>query len=171
MTETKTKTKTKPPTRLELGIKLIGGLARVVTAGVFIFAGVQKLLDPAAFAQDIANYQAFPYWTWNLAAAIVPITEIVAGLAVLTGFKRRAGAIVLGSLTVAFLGLILSIIARGINLDCGCFGEAVAASEIGWPMVVRDLGLLVAIVAAYLPPEAQLTRARSGSGSDEPARR
>src|SRR5690606_33505489 len=109
--------------------------------------------DPAKFAQDIANYQAFPYWTWNLAAAIVPVTEILAGLAVLSGVKRRAGAIVLGSLTVAFIGLILSVIVRGIDLSCGCFGEAPEASEVGWPLLLRDVGLLIAIVAAYLPPE------------------
>jgi putative oxidoreductase len=132
---------------------IAGGLGRLIAGGVFIFAGVHKLLDPVAFAQDIANYQAFPWWTWNLAAAIVPITEILAGLAVLTGFKRRAGAIVLGSLTVAFLGLILSVIVRGISLDCGCFGETAEASAVGWPLFIRDLGLLVAIVAAYLPPE------------------
>ncbi|HLT40346.1 MAG TPA: MauE/DoxX family redox-associated membrane protein [Enhygromyxa sp.] len=132
---------------------IVGWLGRLVAGGVFVFAGVQKLLDPAAFAQDIANYQAFPYWTWNLAAGIVPVTEILAGLAVLIGFKRRAGAIVLGSLTVAFIGLILSVIVRGIDLNCGCFGEAVEASTVGWPLLLRDVGLLLAIVAAYLPPE------------------
>ena len=131
----------------------LGWLGRLIAGGVFIFAGAHKLLDPVAFAEDIANYQAFPYWTWNLAAAIVPVTEIVAGLAVSTGFKRRAGAIVLASLNVAFLGLILSVIFRDINLDCGCFGEAAEASEVGWPMVFRDLGLMLAIIAAYLPPE------------------
>jgi putative oxidoreductase len=137
----------------EKWIAIIGAIARLIVGGVFIYAGVLKLADPAKFAQDIANYQAFPYWTWNLAAAIVPVTEIVAGLAVLTGIKRRAGAIVLGSLTVAFIGLILSVITRGIDLNCGCFGEAVEASEVGWPLVIRDVGLLIAIAAAYLPAE------------------
>jgi len=128
-------------------------LGRLIAGAVFIYAGIIKLLDPVAFAQDIANYQAFPHWTWNLAATIVPATEIIGGLALVTGFKRRAGAIVLGSLTVAFIGLILSVIIRGINLDCGCFGEAAEASAVGWPLLLRDLGLLLAIVAAYLPPE------------------
>ncbi len=135
---------------------VLGVVGRLITAGVFIYAGVLKLFDPAAFAQDIGNYQAFPHWTWNLAAAVVPVTEILAGLAVLTGFRRRAGAVVLGSLTIAFLGLILSVLVRDINLNCGCFGEAAEASEIGWPMLLRDLGLLLAIVAAYLPPERAL---------------
>ena len=134
-------------------MQIAGVLGRLIVGGVFVFAGVVKLLDPASFAQDIANYQAFPHWTWNLAAAIVPVTEILAGLAVLIGFKRRAGALVLGSLTLAFIGLILSVIMRDIDLSCGCFGEATEASEVGWPLLIRDLGLLIAIVAAYLPPE------------------
>lgn len=143
------------PTEPKLALA-VGAIARLLVGGVFIYAGVIKLFDPAAFAQDIANYQAFPYWTWNLAAAVVPVTEILAGLAVLSGIKRRAGAIVLGSLTIAFIGLILSVIVRDINLDCGCFGEAEQASAVGWPLVLRDLGLLVAIVAAYLPAERSL---------------
>lgn len=161
--ETKTETKTEGETEAKAPLwqAILGWAGRLITGGVFIFAGVQKLLDPAAFAQDIANYQAFPYWTWNLAAAIVPVTEIVAGLAVLTGVRRRAGAIVLGSLTVAFLGLILSVIFREIDLDCGCFGEAAEASEVGWPMVFRDLALLAAIVAAYWPAERPLFGSRS----------
>jgi uncharacterized membrane protein YphA (DoxX/SURF4 family) len=120
-----------------------------------LFAGFNKLTDPNAFAQDIANYQVFPHWTWNLAAAIVPITEILGALALLIGVKRRAAAIVLGALDVAFIGLIASVIWRGIDLSCGCFGEASAASNVGWPMLLRDVALLVAIAAAYLPPERE----------------
>jgi uncharacterized membrane protein YphA (DoxX/SURF4 family) len=127
--------------------------ARLIAGAVFIYAAVLKLIDPVAFAQDIANYQAFPYWSWNLAAAVVPVAELLGGVALITGFKRRAGSLVLGALTVAFIGLILSVIVRGIDLDCGCFGEAAQASAVGWPLLLRDLGLLVAIVAAYLPPE------------------
>jgi putative oxidoreductase len=130
-----------------------GWAGRLLVAGVFLYAGIFKLAEPAAFAEDIANYQAFPHWTWNLAAAVVPIAEILGALALLTGFKRRAGAVMLGALTMAFIGLIVSVIVRGIDLDCGCFGKAAEASSVGWPLLLRDLGLLLAIVAAYLPPE------------------
>jgi uncharacterized membrane protein YphA (DoxX/SURF4 family) len=130
-------------------------LGRIVVGVVFLVAGFNKLIDPNAFAQDIANYQVFPHWTWNLAAAIVPITEILAALALLTGFKRRAAAIVLGALDVAFIGLIASVIWRGIDLSCGCFGAATEASNVGWPMLLRDVALLLAIAAAYLPPERE----------------
>nr|WP_255216227.1 MauE/DoxX family redox-associated membrane protein [Pseudenhygromyxa sp. WMMC2535] len=136
-------------------------LARLGVGGVFVFAGAQKLLDPLQFAEDIANYQAFPDWSLHLAAALVPVTEIIAGLAVLTNVKRRAGALVLGALTVAFLALIFSIIWRDIDLSCGCFGKADEASAVGWPKFVFDLGLLAAIVVAYLPAERPWARLRS----------
>jgi putative oxidoreductase len=136
-----------------------GWIGRLVVGGVFLFAGVHKLLAPDTFAQDIANYQAFPHWTWNLAAAIVPILEVLGGLAVLIDFKRRAAAIVLGALNVAFIGLIFSVIWRGIDLSCGCFGAAAEADAVGWPMLLRDLALMLAIVAAYLPPEREKSRA------------
>lgn len=141
-----------------------GWIGRLVAGGVFVFAGVHKLLDPVAFAADIANYQAFPDWTLNLAATVVPAVEILAGLAVLMGFKRRAGALVLGALNLAFMALILSVIMRDIDLSCGCFGKAAEASEVGWPAFFRDLGLMLAIVAAYLPAE----RKPDDDGEPEP---
>ena len=132
----------------------LGWAGRSITAAVFLYAAFGKLADPAAFAEDIANYQAFPHWTWNLAATVVPVTEVIGALALLTGYKRRAAALMLASLNVAFIGLIASVIFRGIDLSCGCFGESAADSSIGWMDLLRDLGLLVAIGAAYLPPES-----------------
>jgi uncharacterized membrane protein YphA (DoxX/SURF4 family) len=141
-------------------LAMTGWIGRLVVGGVFLVAGVNKLLAPDTFAQDIANYQAFPHWTWNLAAAIVPVIEVLGALAVLTGFKRRAGALVLGALNVAFICLIVSVIWRGIDLSCGCFGVATEANAVGWPMLLRDLALMLAIAAAYLAPE----REAKGSG-------
>lgn len=144
---------TPTPTPTPKWILAASWAGRLIAGAVFIYAAVLKLLDPVTFAQDIANYQAFPHWTWNLAAAVVPVVELLGGLALLTGFKRRAGSLMLGALTLAFIGLIFSVIVRGIDLSCGCFGEATQASAVGWPLLLRDLGLLVAIVAAYWPPE------------------
>ncbi len=123
---------------------------RLITAGVFIYAAVPKLLDPATFAESIANYQAFPYWIWNFTAAVVPFAELLAALAVLTGYKRRAGALILGAMNLIFMGLILSVIVRDIDLACGCFGSPDAADPIGWADFVRDVGLMIAIVASGL---------------------
>lgn len=122
--------------------------ARVVVAAVFVAAALPKIADPLAFAAAIRGYQAFPSWSHNGLAALVPMLELVGAIALVSGWKRRAGAILLGGLTLAFIALIASVIARGIDVECGCFGQAAAAEAIGWPLLVRDLGLLAAIVIA-----------------------
>ena len=147
-------TQAESPPRLEGGdrIKWIAiWIARVVAGGVFIAAAIPKLVDPAGFAEDIGNYQFFPYQLDNLIAAIVPMLELLGGLALLTGFKRRGGSLLLTGLTLCFLVLILSVIVRDIDLACGCFGNSEEASSVGWPLFIRDLGLLAATVVAGLP--------------------
>lgn len=124
--------------------------ARLGVAATFCVAAVPKLEDPAAFAEAISNYQAFPYWTVNLLAGFVPALELVGAAALVTGFKRDAGAFALAGLTVGFIALIASVIYRGIDIGCGCFGQVDTASQVGWPLLWRDLGLLGAIVVAAL---------------------
>ncbi len=131
--------------------------ARIVAAAVFVVAAVPKIDDLVGFADDIRNYQVFPEWSLYFIAAIVPMVELVGALAFVSGRARlvRAGGLVLGSLTVAFIALIASVIVRGIDLQCGCFGKQAAADAIGWPTLVRDVALLAAIVVgmvARVPP-------------------
>jgi putative oxidoreductase len=128
--------------------------ARIVVAGVFGVAATPKIDDLVGFAADIRNYQVFPEWSLHLIAATVPMIELLAALALVSGRERmsRAGAIVLGGLTVAFIGLIASVIVRGIDLQCGCFGKQEAADAVGWPTLVRDVALLAGIAVAMLRP-------------------
>lgn len=120
-------------------------LARLVVVLVFVAAAVPKILDLPGFAADIANYRAFPSWSVNLLAGIVPMVELVGAGSILTGWKRRGGALLLGALTTGFIVLIASVIVRGIDLQCGCFGNEVEASPVGWSLLLRDTLLLVAI--------------------------
>lgn len=114
-------------------------LARLILAGVFLAAAAPKLLDPAAFATAIANYQAFPDGTVNLIAAVVPALELVGALALLTPW-RRGGALLLAALLLGFTVLLAVSLARGLDLSCGCFGTN---SEPVSPLhLLRNVGLL-----------------------------
>lgn len=126
-------------------------LARVGVAATFVVAAVPKLLDLPGFATDIQNYRVFPTWSANILAAWVPALELVGAASILTGWKRRAGAWLLGGLTLAFIALIGSVIARGIDISCGCFGSNPTAPSVGWPTLWRDVALLAAIVVAAWP--------------------
>lgn len=131
--------------------------ARLIVAGIFIYAAVPKVLDPAAFASDIANYRV-PHWMWNISAGVVPMLELFGALALLHPRHWRGGALVLGALTLIFLLLIYSVIARDIDIACGCFGRGEQASRVGWDLFVRDLGLLGLVILAYLPRKAPQTQ-------------
>ena len=134
--------------------------ARLAVAGVFLAAAIPKLLDPVAFATDVANYQAFPYWSVNLIAGVVPLAELAAAVALLVPRSRKAAALTLAGMNVVFIALIASVLVRDVDIACGCFGKAEEADAIGWPTLVRDLVLMVGIALAALP-------AWPGEGSSE----
>ena len=105
--------------------------------GAFIFAGALKIADPAKFALDVSNYRLVPHVLINLVAILVPWIEITAGLFVLAGIWLRAAALVITGLTVIFFAIIVSALARGLNIECGCFGT-VGGQHVGLLNLVID---------------------------------
>ena len=73
------------------------------------------------------------------------------GVCLVLGLLTRGAAFVSGLLFVAFIIGIASVWARGITIDCGCFGgggyDPDAASKYPWE-IARDVGLLA--LSAYL---------------------
>lgn len=122
-------------------------LLRLGLAGLFAYAAVGKLRDPSAFAREIANYQLLPDLASHVAVAL-PGAELVAAIAILLPDARirRAGALALAVLLVVLLVAVTSVVVRGVNVDCGCFGAG--SGEVTWLTVLRNVGLLAA--ASYL---------------------
>ncbi len=100
----------------------ISGVLRLLVGGAFVVAGALKIADPAKFALDVGNYRLVPHALVNLVAILVPWIEVTAGSFVLAGIWLRAAALVVTSLTVMFFAVIVSALARGLNIECGCFG-------------------------------------------------
>jgi putative oxidoreductase len=121
---------------------------RLVLAGVLLAAAVPKLADPAAFAAKLPNYRLFPDFAVNIIAATAPMLEVVAALALVSGRLYRGGVWLTVGLMAVFTGLIGSALARGIDLDCGCFGGAAQADPVGPLDLVRNIVLLG--LAAFL---------------------
>jgi putative oxidoreductase len=137
---------------------LIVTVMRLALGGLFVVAGALKLRDPAGFAQEIANYQLAPALSPYLAIGL-PMIELVAGLAVLAPLVawRRAGALAIAGLMVMFLVATLAVLARGVNVDCGCFGTG--SGPVGWSTVLRDLALLGLAVLLAVPARPAAHRA------------
>lgn len=135
---------------------IIGAL-RVAIAGVFVFAAAPKLADPASFALEIDNYRMVPEALVGSMAVIVPVLELVVAAALLTGIHARGAALLAGGMLLTFAGAMVQAMARGIDLDCGCFGSALEMQVSGFT-VARNL--VLALMCAPIMAHCDL-RSRS----------
>lgn len=120
---------------------------RIIIAIVFIYAGAEKISDPEAFAVSISNYKLLPTITVNLLAIYLPWLELVSGILLLLGISvKENSAIILSLLIVFTLGVIISLI-RGLNIDCGCFGND---NKIGLLKLFENLLLIIACALLIL---------------------
>lgn len=124
--------------------------ARMLLGIVFLVAGAEKLGALNTFGKSIAAYELLPEQLANIAAMLFVWTEIVVGILLIAGAAVRGSALVTSAMLVAFLVAILSAIARGLDIDCGCF--AGTPEPVGWKKVAEDVALLAAaIFLIYFP--------------------
>jgi uncharacterized membrane protein YphA (DoxX/SURF4 family) len=133
----------------------VGLLLRLVVGGVWIFAAALKLPDPARSVAAVRAYQLLPSSVVPTVGQLLPVVEVVVGVMLVIGLLTRGAAVISSVLFVAFIIGIASVWARGINIDCGCFGgggaDPDAASQYPWE-IARDVGLLAAsLFLAWLP--------------------
>lgn len=141
------------------GRTVVYWILRLGVGALFLVTGVLKLGDPAAFAQEIHNYQILPELA-PLGAATMPAIEIVLGGALCAAPRAwvRASALGTGALMVMFTAAVSLVLARGINISCGCFGAG--SGPITMLTVVRDVALCAACAVIYAmaapeqPPQA-----------------
>ena len=124
-----------------------GILARLVVGGVWVVAGWLKLGDPTESVRAVRAYQLLPEGLVPLVGHTLPVLEIVVGLCLLVGLFVRWTAVVSGLMLLAFVIGISSAWARGLSIECGCFGggggpAAGASDKYPWE-IARDVGLLL----------------------------
>jgi len=117
-------------------------LLRFFLGGIFIYASVDKILNPALFARAVMNYEMLPYWAVNVFALLLPWVEFVAGVLLILGlFTRASSLMVLGMLIMFGIGITQALV-RGLEIDCGCFSVHETGKVMDWSYVVRDLALI-----------------------------
>jgi len=124
---------------------------RLILGGLFIYAGVVKVLDPLDFAQNIRNYRLVGQSLSFIAAVVLPWLEILAGVALAAGIWKRASALFISGLLVFFILLTLVTLARGLDVDCGCFGAL--SRKSGFGVILEDLGMLFMGLSLLFAPE------------------
>jgi uncharacterized membrane protein YphA (DoxX/SURF4 family) len=103
-------------------LDVVGLLARLVLGGVLLYAGLTKVLTPVASARAVQAYQIFPFEIAQYIGYALPIIEIILGTLIVVGLFTRVTAVLGTILMVVFIAGIISAWARGLTIDCGCFG-------------------------------------------------
>ncbi len=99
--------------------KSLGWISAVLLAAVFLTSGLWKLLDPQATAVHMAQAKV-PDSLSLPAAVFFAITETAAALLILAPRTRRWGALIIGTMLVAFLGYFALNYNSLRGADCSC---------------------------------------------------
>jgi putative oxidoreductase len=117
-----------------------------VLAGIFIYAGALKAIDPVQFASDIDNFKILP---WPVSVALgfyLPWLEIFCALALVFRFLYRGALSILMVLIVTFTLATIAAKIRGLDITCGCFGHV--SQNWSFPShLATNLAILAALLA------------------------
>ena len=120
-------------------------LCRLILALVFVYAGAVKIQDVVAFAGHVAAYQILPYAMNYLVAATLPYVEFLAGVLLLLNVRVRPALVAIGGMTLVFMVALVSVLLRGLDIDCGCFDPAGGEDVSAGIALLRDVGLMVMV--------------------------
>ncbi len=125
-------------------------ILRLAIAIVFIMASWEKIIKPDAFADIIEGYQILPAATVELVAIWLPWTELLAGVVLLVGVWTRAVALLLSLLTFIFIAALSQAMARGIDIQCGCFSLDPEAAARNWASLWQEFLLLASCLWLWI---------------------
>ena len=147
-----------------------GLLFRLILGGVLLVAGLLKYqhLDKSQMA--VRAYELLPISLANFLGIILPFLEIAIGILLIIGAAVRVSAVISGLLMLAFSIGIAQAWARGLSIDCGCFGgggqvEPGTANYL--PELVRDAGLALMAIYLFRYPQSKFGLDRHTSDGDQ----
>lgn len=133
-------------------------LARLTLGGVLIVAGALKVGNLQKSAMSVRAYEMLPIWLANFFGYALPWVEIGIGALLIIGVAVK----IMGSLgALIMFGFIIAIAqawARGLSIDCGCFGGGgtIDPEDTKYlSSILRDIGFLALGVFLYFYPKGR----------------
>lgn len=146
-------------------MRALHAVVAVLLGAVFVYASLDKIADPPAFARIVYHYQVIGpgprlgFLPANTLAVALPWVEALTGVLLIAGVWRREAALVAALLLLMFVVAVGWTVAHGIDVDCGCFTVRGEGRRAGWGLIAGDLALLGAalfLLRAKPAPEPSL---------------
>jgi uncharacterized membrane protein YphA (DoxX/SURF4 family) len=133
----------------------VGLIARLTLGIVLLIAGALKIPTPYKAAAAMRAYELLPNSLASFFGYILPWFEVGLGLLLILGVALRITGLIGALLMALFIGAISSAWARGLSIDCGCFGgggEIDPKDTKYLQEIIRDFGLAIAGFYLYFRP-------------------
>lgn len=140
--------------------------ARLLLGTVLLLAGYLKAKSPAEAQMAVRAYKLLPVGLANIFGLALPWFEIGAGILLIVGITVRYAAIFGGLLMLLFIGAISQAWARGLTIDCGCFGgggQVAAGHTKYWQEILRDSGLALTAIFLIMKPQGKFALERTSA--------
>lgn len=119
-------------------------IVRLVPAGFLLWAGLAKAFDSQGSIVAVDAYDVLPGSAVRVVAAVLPWVEIGVALLLVVGLFVRFAGIATAVLAAVFIAGLAQAKARGLAIDCGCFGGGGAGDGVSWWDIARDVPVLFA---------------------------
>jgi uncharacterized membrane protein YphA (DoxX/SURF4 family) len=135
-------------------------LARLILGGVLFAAGALKIGSLQKSAMAVRAYELLPVSLANFLGYTLPWIEIGVGLLLIAGVAVRISGLIGAVTMLAFIVAIGQAWARGLSIDCGCFGGGGAIDPEDTKYlseIIRDIGLLILGIYLYFYPKGRFS--------------
>ena len=122
---------------------------RVILGAIFIWAGTMKMLDIDGFVQSVSHFQFEPFdqAPWDMwFGYMLPAFEVVVGTCLILGILLKGAMVSVLVLCASFLIVVVSAYTRGVNYECGCFGESLSFDNVIIHMSILLVMLVLSVV-------------------------
>ena len=133
-----------PGTRVAFRVMAV--ILRITLGLVLLYAGIARVRQPHDFLRAVYDYQIVgpPLGRW--VAMILPHLEIVVGVALIGNVATTGALILVLLLTTCFLAAQLAVVARRMDVACGCFGDS--TQRVGAQTILKLIAVVSATVVA-----------------------
>jgi hypothetical protein len=133
---------------------VLGLAVRLVAAALLAAAAVAKFRSLEAFAGVVRNYRLLPEPLAGPAALLIPPVELALALLLVLPTAAPAGGAAAALLVTYAAAMTINLRRGRADIDCGCF-VGILRQRLSWPLVMRNLVLAAALLAAALLPAGE----------------